>query len=79
MAAVLTSSLMAARLYHDSVNSIWQHRWIDLDKDTCQIELQCMYVQMINICSTVQEETVENGRRSKQANKEGEQRAITLE
>ena len=20
--------------YHDAVNSIWQHRWIDLDKDT---------------------------------------------
>uniref|UniRef100_A0A7S0ZRS9 Uncharacterized protein n=1 Tax=Noctiluca scintillans TaxID=2966 RepID=A0A7S0ZRS9_NOCSC len=48
--------------YQDAVNSIWQHKWIGLDRDTFQIELQCMYAQMINICSTVQEETVENGR-----------------
>ena len=27
-----------------------------------QFELQCMCVQMINICFTVQDETVENGR-----------------
>ena len=26
--------------HHDAVNSIRQHRWIDLDKNTCQIESQ---------------------------------------
>ena len=63
VAAVLISSPMAARLfYHNTVNSIWLHKWIGLDKDTFQIELQCMYAQMINICFTVQDETVENGK-----------------
>ena len=49
-------------LYHGIVNSIRQHKWIGLDKDTFQIELQCMYARMINICFTVQGETFENGR-----------------
>ena len=41
VAAVLNSSPMAARLfYHDAVNSVWQHKWIGLDKYTLQIELQ---------------------------------------
>ena len=41
VAAVLISSPMAARLFcHDAVNSIWQHKWNGLDKDTFQIELQ---------------------------------------
>ena len=47
--------------YHDAdaVNSVWQHKQISLDKNTFQIELQCMYAQTINISSPVQEETIE--------------------
>ena len=43
--------------------------WISLDKDTFQIELQCMYAQMINICSPVQEETIEREDPSKASNR----------
>ena len=40
-AAVLNSSQMVSKtLYHDAVNSVWQHKWIGLDKYTFQIELQ---------------------------------------
>ena len=47
--------------YHDAdaVNSVWQHKQISLDKNTFQIELQCMYAQTINTSSPVQEETIE--------------------
>ena len=40
VAVVLISSVGNKTSYHDAVNSVWQHRWIGLDKDTCQIELQ---------------------------------------
>ena len=63
----MTSSLKAARhSNHDAVQSIWQHKWIGLDKDTFQIELQCMFAQMLELCSAMPEETVENGRTRKE-------------
>eukprot|EP00450_Noctiluca_scintillans_P039689 CAMPEP_0194478568 /NCGR_PEP_ID=MMETSP0253-20130528/1972_1 /TAXON_ID=2966 /ORGANISM="Noctiluca scintillans" /LENGTH=209 /DNA_ID=CAMNT_0039317673 /DNA_START=64 /DNA_END=693 /DNA_ORIENTATION=+ len=52
--------------YHDAVQSIWQHKWIGLDKDTFQIELQCMFAQMLELCSAMPEETVKNGRTRKE-------------
>ena len=56
--------------YHnaDAVNSVWQHKRISLDKNTFQIELQCMYAQTINISSPVQEETIEREDPSRASN-----------
>ena len=34
------------------MNKIRQHKWIGLDKATFQIESQCMYTRMIDMCSS---------------------------